>query len=201
MPERHLVASEGLLAAASPAHDLVRIGLAFYGELGVGFRPDPAMAAAANALRPALTLLARPVRIETLPAGARVGYGGEWEAERPSTIATLPIGYADGWPRAAWPGSEALARGRRVPLVGRVSMDSVCVDLTDVPGATLDDEVVLLGAQGGDRITVDEVAAHRGTIPNEVLATLGMRLPRRYLRAGRIVAVADRPERVHRLDD
>lgn len=198
MPERHLVASEGLLAATAPAHDLVRIGLAFYGELGLGFVPDPAMAAVAEALRPALRLVARPVRIETLPVGARVGYGGEWEARRPSTIATLPIGYADGLPRHAWPGSVALARGRRVPLVGRVSMDSVCVDLTDAPGVMLEDEVVLIGAQGDERITVNEVAEHRGTIPNEVLATLGMRLPRVYLRGGggEAVAVAERPERV-----
>ncbi len=198
IPERHLVASEGLLAATAPVHDLVRIGLAFYGELGIGFVPSEAATAAAGALRPALTLKARPVRIEALPRGARVGYGGEWHAERPSIIATLPIGYADGWSRSSWPGSEALARGRRVPLVGRVSMDSVSVDLTDAGEVTMDDELVLLGAQGNERITINEVAERRGTIPNEVLATLGPRLPRRYLDGGHEVAVADRPERVTR---
>ena len=200
LPERHLVASEGLLAATAPVHDLVRIGLAFYGELGIGFVPGEAAAAAARAIRPALTLKARPVRIEALPRGARVGYGGEWQAERASIIGTLPIGYADGWPRVSWPGSEALVRGRRVPLVGRVSMDSVCVDMTDAGDVTLDDELVLLGAQGSDRITINEVAERRGTIPNEVLASLGPRLARRYLDGGREVAVADRPERVVRLD-
>ena len=199
-PERHLVASEGLLAATAPVHDLVRIGLAFYGELGIGFVPSPAAAGTAGAIRSALTLKARPVRIEALPRGSRVGYGGEWLAERPSIIATLPIGYADGWPRSSWPGSEAIVRGRRVPLIGRVSMDSVCVDLTDAGDVTMDDEVVLLGAQGGERIAVNEVAERRGTIPNEVLATLGPRLPRRYLDGGREIAVADRPERVVRLD-
>lgn len=195
-PMRHLAASEGLLASTVPAHDLVRIGLAFYGELGLGFRPSPAMAPIAAALRPALALKARPVRLETLPPGSAVGYGGEWVAERGSTVGTLPIGYADGWARSSWPGASALVRGRRAPLIGRVSMDSVCVDLTGIDGVTLDDEVVLIGAQGGDRIEVNEIAQLRGTIPNEVLSTLGARLPRLYFGRGRPLAVGGRPERV-----
>ena len=178
MPTRHLLASEGLLAATAPAYDLVRIGLAFYGELGLGFQVHPERAEAAARLRPALTIKARPVRLETLPSGASLGYGGEWTAARESRVATVAIGYADGWPRASWPGSTALAGGKRVPLVGRVSMDSVCADVTDVPGFGPGDEIVLLGAQGADRISVDEIARHRRTIPNEVLSTLGPRLPR-----------------------
>ena len=136
------------------------------------------LAEAAARLRPALTIKARPVRLETLPSGASLGYGGEWTAARESRVATLAIGYADGWPRASWPGSTALAGGQRVPLVGRVSMDSVCADVTDVPGFKPGDEIVLLGAQGADRISVDEIARHRRSIPNEVLSTLGPRLPR-----------------------
>jgi alanine racemase len=121
------------------------------------------------------------VRLETVPAGSSVGYGGEWTAPRPSRIATLPIGYADGWSRRSWPGGTALAGGRRVPIVGRVSMDSVCVEVTDVDGIGMDDEVVLLGTQGDERIGASEVAALRGTIPNEVMATLGARLPRVFI--------------------
>jgi alanine racemase len=197
-PMRHLVATEGLLAATAPAHDMVRIGLAFYGEIGLGFTPSPEMAPVAAALRPALALKSRPVRIETLAAGDAVGYGGEWVAERQSTVATLPVGYADGWARSSWPGASALVRGRRAPLIGRVSMDSMCVDLTGIEEVALDDEVVLIGPQGDDRITVNEVAELRRTIPNEVLSTLGARLPRQYLQGGSLVSVGTRPEDVER---
>ena len=97
-----------------------------------------------------------------LPAGATVGYGGEWTADRPSLIATLPLGYADGWSRSDWPGTSALLRGRRVPLVGRVSMDSVCADVTDLSDmgeVTMEEEIVLLGGQGAVRITPSHSSA------------------------------------------
>lgn len=181
-PLRHMAATEGLFAGTAPAYDMVRVGLAFYGALGVGVEPSSAMAAHAAELRPAMTVLAQPVRVEEVPAGAPVGYGGEWVAGRPSRIATLPIGYADGWSRRSWPGGETLVRGRRVPLVGRVSMDSVCVDVTDVEGVTIDDTFVLLGRQGDDEITATEVAGIRGSIPNEVFCALGpRRLDRRVV--------------------
>lgn len=186
VPMRHLVTTEGIFAETAPAYEMVRVGLGFYGELGLGFSPAPTKAALAAALRPAMTLKARPIRLGWLPAGAAVGYGGEWRAERRSLIATLPIGYADGWTRAYWPGGTALLRGHRVPLVGRVSMDSVCADVTDVVELgepTLADELVLLGAQGSERITANELAHLRGSIPNEVLSTIGPRLPRVYVGA------------------
>ena len=135
------------MCATAPAYDMVRIGLGFYGELGVGVEPAAALARLAAELRPAMTVAARPVRLEWMPAGASIGYGGEWVAQRPSRIATLPIGYADGWTRRYWPGASAIVRGRRVPLVGRVSMDSVCADVTDAGEVGMDDTVVLLGAQ------------------------------------------------------
>jgi alanine racemase len=157
---------------------MVRVGLGFYGELGVGVEPAPETAAIAAELRGAMTVKTRPIRLEDVPAGSTIGYGGEWTTERPSRIATLPIGYADGWTRAYWPGASALVRGRRVPLIGRVSMDSVCVDLTDSPGVGYDDEVVLLGEQAGERITASDLARLRGSIPNEVFCAFGPRLPR-----------------------
>ena len=96
-------------------------------------------------------------------------------------IATLPIGYADGWTRQYWPGASALVRGRRIPLVGRVSMDSVCADATDVAAdgeLGLDDVFVLLGSQGAERITPDELASIRGSLPYEVFCAFGPRLGR-----------------------
>jgi alanine racemase len=117
-----------------------------------------------------------------MPAGSTVGYGSEWTAERPSLVATLPIGYADGWTRRYWPGASALVRGRRFPLVGRVSMDSVCVDVTDAAGDAgdvgYDEPFVLLGGQGEERITPVELARLRGSIPNEVFCDFGSRLER-----------------------
>jgi len=190
LPSRHLVATEGLFTGSAPAYDMVRIGLGFYGELGVGIEPAPAYAALAAELRPAMSVKARPMRLEQMPAGATVGYGAEWTAQRESVVATLPLGYADGWTRAYWPGASALVRGRRVPLIGRVSMDSVCADVTDVGGAALDDEFVLLGRQGGESITAGDLARLRRTITNEVFCDFGPRLPRIYLDEGGVVAVS-----------
>jgi alanine racemase len=179
VPLRHVAATEGVFVGTAPAYDMVRVGLGFYGSLGLAVRPAAEMAALAAELRPAMTVAVRPIRVESVPTGTPIGYGGEWITERASRIATLPIGYADGWTRASWPGASALVRGRPVPLVGRVSMDSVCADVTDVDGVTADDDVVLLGAQGAARITVDDIARVRGTIPNEVFCAFGGRLERR----------------------
>lgn len=201
MPVRHVAATEGIFAATAPAYDMVRVGLGFYGELGLGVEPAPATAALAAELRPAMTVTARAVRLETIAAGGSVGYGGEWTAARISRIATLPIGYADGWTRAYWPGAEALVRGRRVPLVGRVSMDSVCADVTDVDGVTPDDAFVLLGTQGAERIAPNDLARLRGSIPNEVFCAFGPRLPRIYRDGERVVAVASGADRVDRIVD
>lgn len=181
IPERHVLATEALFAGIGAPYGMVRVGLGFYGELGIGFEPSASLAELAAELRPAMTVKARAVRVESVAAGEAVGYGGEWVPGRRSQIATLPIGYADGWARSSWPGGSALVRGRRVPLAGRVSMDSVCVDVTDLGDVDPTDVFVLLGAQGAERITANEVAALRGTIPNEVLAGLGPRLPRRYV--------------------
>jgi alanine racemase len=181
LPMRHVGATEGVFLGTSPTYDMVRVGLGFYGTLGEGIHAAGSMAALATELRPAMTVGARPVRLETMPAGSSIGYGHEWTAERESRIATIPIGYADGWTRTSWPGTSALVCGRRVPLVGRVSMDSVCADVTDVPEATMDDEMLLLGVQGGERITVDEIAAVRRTVSNEVFCAFGTRPVRRFV--------------------
>jgi alanine racemase len=121
-----------------------------------------------------------------------VGYAGTWTAERLSTIATLPIGYADGWSRASSPGGFAAVEGGRAPLVGRVSSDSLAIDVTGVSDVGPDSVFTLLGEDGEARITAEEVAAVRRTITWEVLQQLGSRLSRVYMSRG--LAVALRPE-------
>ena len=117
-----------------------------------------------------------------LPTGEGIGYGPTFVTARPSRIATLPVGYADGWTRLLGNRATAIVRGRRVPLVGTVAMDAVMADVTDVPGPpiTPDDEFVLIGEQGGDRITAGELAQERTTISWEVVAAMSARLPRVY---------------------
>jgi len=127
-----------------------------------------------------MELKCMPLRVETFPRGTPVGYGGTWIAPRESVIATLPVGYGDGWARAYSPGAEALVKGRRVPLVGTVAMDAVMADVTEIEGVGLGDEFVLLGRQGSESITADELARLRNTIPWEVVTSMSFRLPRVY---------------------
>ena len=177
---RHLAASGSLVLGDAAGLDGVRPGLATYGlmpdELLERELPDRA------ALTPILSLNARPIRVAELPAGTGISYGPTFTTSRPSRIATLPIGYGDGWSRALSNRASALVRGMRVPLVGNVAMDAVMADVTDVPGppVTVDDEFVLIGEQGPERISVSEVARARGTNSWEVVTSLAARLPRVY---------------------
>jgi alanine racemase len=188
---RHLSGSGGVIGADVPPWDAARTGLAVYGLVPDALVPPPRTAAAAAALRPVMAAYARPVRVAELPAGHGVSYGPSFTTARPSRIATLPFGYADGWRRFLSDRAEALVRGVRVPLVGRVAMDAVMADVTDVPGApvTEDDEFVLLGTQGGERITARDLAATGGTISYEVVSGMSRRLPRVYDAAGSAVDI------------
>jgi alanine racemase len=177
----HLAASGGLLAGLT-AYEAIRPGLSIYGLVPDGMADGPAARGGAAALRPAMALRARPVRVADLPAGWGVSYGPTFETRRPSRIATLPLGYGDGWPRALSNRAEALVRGRRVPLVGTVAMDAIMADVTDVPGPPVgvDDEFTLIGNDGDERITVLDLARSRATISWEVVTAMSRRLPRVY---------------------
>jgi alanine racemase len=170
----HAANSAGLLAHPRARYDLVRAGIALYGITPV----DEAVADVV--LRPALSLHARVSFVKQLDAGTRVSYGLRYTLPRASRIATVPVGYADGVPRALGAaGGEVLVHGVRCPIAGTVTMDQLLVDVGDLDVA-VDDDVVLLGAQGDDEITADEWAARLDTIPYEVVTRLGGRLPRRY---------------------
>ena len=183
---RHLAGSGGMLGDAVPRWDAVRTGISIYGVVPDALVPPPSTAGVAAALRPVMAALARPVRVLELPEGHGVSYGPTFVTARPSRIATLPFGYADGWRRYLSDRAVALVRGVRVPLVGRVAMDAVMADVTDVPGGpvTEDDEFVLLGEQGGAKITAVELAAAGGTISYEVVTGMSRRLARVYHAAG-----------------
>ena len=134
-------------------------------------------------LQPALSLKARALRLFDLPAGSALSYGLRFRAQHDTRIATLGIGYGDGWPRAHTNNGRALVHGRSVPMVGTISMDGLTVNLGDADDVTYDDEFVLIGEQGGARISADEIAAERRTINYEVTTALRQRLPRLHLGA------------------
>ncbi len=183
VPLRHVAASGGMLVDGVGPYELCRVGLAYYGE-----NPDAEVMTLPAGISPALAVVGRPVRVSEVPRGTSVGYGGTWTATRHSRIATVPVGYADGWSRASSPGTMALVQGQRSSVVGRVSSDSLTVDVTDTDSDG-DDLVVLLGPQEGERITADEVADVRGTISWEVLQQLHARLPRLYRVGGEVIGV------------
>jgi alanine racemase len=125
--------------------------------------------------------------VKEVPAGTPISYGGRWIARRTSRIATLPVGYADGYPRhlSGRPGfgnADVLVRGKRAPVAGTVCMDMIMVDVTDVPGVEVGDEVVLMGSQGRETVDAAELAERANTISYEILCGVSARVPRRYVR-------------------
>jgi alanine racemase len=171
---RHLANSAGLVRLPEARFDMVRPGAILYG-LNPGI-PQGEM----PAVEPALRLVARVAEVKTLPPGCTVGYGRRHRIERDSVIALVPVGYADGYPRALAGIGEVLIGGQRARVVGAVNMDSITVDVTDDPAVRPGDEVVLIGRQGNERVSAEELAQRAGTIPHEIPTRLGPRLPRVY---------------------
>ena len=154
--------------------DMVRGGLALY-----GYPPVPE----ATGLQPAMRWVTRGIYVKTIAPGDRVSYGGTFVATRPTVVMTLPVGYADGYRRGISGKGCVLVRGRRAPILGRVCMDQMMVDVTDIPGAQEGDEAVLLGRQGDEQIDAEEMAAWLDTISYEVLCSPSKRVPRVYINA------------------
>jgi alanine racemase len=171
----HLAATGGVVAGGGTFGDAIRPGLGLYG-MAPAWAGDRELG-----LQPILSLKALPLRIFNLAAGEGIGYGLRFHAERATRIATLGIGYGDGWPRVHANNGWVLVHGVRRPVVGAVSMDGITVDLGDLDDVTYGDEFVLIGEQMGARIDADEVAAQRRTINYEVTTALRDRLPRVHL--------------------
>jgi alanine racemase len=167
VPLFHAANSAAALRLRESHFNLIRPGLALYGVPPCPFIPH---------LQPALSLKTRIAFLKNVPAGHSLSYSGTYVTPKPTTIATLPIGYADGYPRSLSNRGIALVRGQRCPVVGRVTMDATLIDVGAVKDAALGDEVVLFG----EALPVEEIAALAGTIPYEILCGIGQRVPRVY---------------------
>ena len=173
MPLRHLANSGGVLHFPETWLDMVRPGIVLYGVL-----PDPASQRSMD-LRPALSLVSQVVYFKVVRAGNPVSYGATWAPAADTRVVTVPIGYGDGWPRALSSRGQVLVRGHRYPGVGRICMDQFMVDI-GCDSAWNEDEVVLVGTSGAEKITVEDVALAAGTIGYEILTGLNGRIPRAY---------------------
>jgi alanine racemase len=177
-PDLRVHAANSAAALRDPAShfDMVRCGIAIYGM--DPFHEDPA----AHGLEPALSLHSYVAALRRFETGESAGYGRRWRAERPTWVATIPIGYGDGWRRGLSNDADVLIQGRRHPLVGTISMDNITVALGDDTGVELGDEVVLIGRQGEERILAEEVARRLGTINYEITCGLSARVRREHFR-------------------
>jgi alanine racemase len=169
----HLANSAAILTGQSPDGDGVRPGLMLYGS-------SPSEAIPLGEIKPILTWKCRIVQIRDVPEGTGISYGHDFFTSRTSRIATVSVGYADGFMRCLTNKAQVLVRGQRARVVGRVTMDMTMVDITDIPKATVGDEVVLIGSQGDEIITAEELAIWADTINYEIFCGLSARVPRYY---------------------
>jgi len=175
----HVSSSAPMIDFPDACFNLVRPGIMIYGSY-----PSKEYIGRIG-LRPVMRLRTVVGFLKRVPAGARISYGGTFIAGRESLIASLPVGYGDGYNRLLSDSGEVLVKGKRAPVVGRICMDVTMVDVTEVGGVSVGDEVVLLGSQGGDAITAEEIAEKIGTISYEFLCMIGKRVPRVSMRGGK----------------
>lgn len=173
---RHAANSAAIFAGTAHHLDMVRPGVSLF-----GVSPNPSQELD---LLPVMRVRTEIIALRSLEPGQNVGYGATWTARRPSRIATIPMGYADGLSRSLSNRGHVMVQGRRVPIVGTVSMDMTTIDVTEVPNAEIGEECVVLGPQkgcfGSDTLSATEIAEHIGTIPWEVLTSVSRRVPRFY---------------------
>lgn len=182
IPIKHAANSAGILEYPDTYMDMVRPGIILY-----GMYPSDEVKKSRISLKPLMSLKTRVSHVKVLPKGRAISYGGTYITQRQSLIATLPIGYADGYSRLLSSRSEVLIRGQRAPILGRVCMDQCMVDVTDIkadiePG----EEVILIGSDGGERISAEEIAGIMGTVNYEITCGISKRVPRVYIMDGKI---------------
>ncbi len=182
----HCDNSAGIIDLPEWHADMVRMGISLY-----GLYPSEEVDKSRIELYPAMSLKSRLTYVKTVPAGTPVSYGGTFVTERESVIGTVPVGYADGYPRNLSNKGSVIINGRRAPIIGRVCMDQFMVDLTDIPGAKKLDEVTLIGTDGDESISVEEAAGLAGTFNYEFVCDISKRVPRVFYRNGEKIGTKD----------
>ena len=181
IPIRHLNNSAGLMNF-NTHYEMVRSGIVTY-----GMYPSDEVCPETLPIRPALQWHSRVTHVKTLPAGREISYGGTFVTTKPTRVATIPVGYADGYRRSLSGRFHVLIRGKKAPILGRICMDQMMVDVTDIPETQLNDRVVLVGRSGEEEITVEQMAQALDTINYEVVCGISRRVPRLYCRGGKTI--------------
>lgn len=182
----HMSNSAGLMEMRNAHFNMVRAGIAMY-----GLYPSEEVNKEALSLQPALSLKSNVILVKELPEGYPISYGGTYVTDKVTKVATIPVGYGDGYPRSLSSKGRVLIRGMEAKILGRVCMDQFMVDVSEIEGVQEGDEAILIGKSGDQHITVEEIAEHMGTINYEVVCQLGKRIPRVYTREGKPVFSID----------
>lgn len=185
-PLRHCSNSAGILEIKEANMDMVRAGITLY-----GLWPSEEVSRDSISLHPLLSLKSRLVCVKEVEKGAQIGYGGTYTAEKNMRIATVPVGYGDGYPRSLSGKGFVLVCGKRAPILGRVCMDQFMVSVEEIPEAEEGTEVTLIGKDGKERITMEELGALSGRFNYELACNLGKRIPRVYLKNGQVTDTKD----------
>ena len=181
VPIRHLNNSAGLMNFATP-YEMVRSGIITY-----GMYPSDEVDPSLLSLRPALQWLSRVTHVKTLPAGREISYGGTYVTKADTVVATIPVGYADGYRRNLSGKFYVLIHGQKAPILGRICMDQMMVDVTHIPGVQVGDRVTLVGTDGEETITMEQISAQADSFNYEFVCGISRRVPRLYVQGGKTI--------------
>ena len=182
----HCFNSAAAMEMKAEDFEFVRVGISMYGVW-----PSDEMDRNNIEIKPALSLFSHIVYIKTLPKGAKISYGGTYETTKETKVATVPVGYGDGYPRGLSGRGYVLLHGKKAPILGRVCMDQFMIDVTDIPDAKEFDRVILIGKDGKEEITVETLCALYGGFPYEMICDIGKRVPKEYYENGEVVSTKD----------
>ncbi|MCR5623640.1 MAG: alanine racemase [Lachnospiraceae bacterium] len=186
IPIKHISNSAGIIECEDANLDMARDGICVY-----GMYPSEDVDKSRLKLTPAMEIKAFVSHVKTLPAGVDIGYGATFTTDKETRVATVPVGYADGYPRSLSNCGEVIIRGKRVRILGRICMDQFMVDVTDNPSVKVGDTVTLVGREGDEYLSIEEVANLSGSFNYEFVCDVGKRVPREYYKNGEKIAIND----------